>query len=83
MSWINLYFYVLKQYATFNGRAQRQEYWKFAFVSLIVSLALTLVGSLAGVKDLLANVYSFAVLIPYIAVGVRRLHDTNRSGCGS
>lgn len=80
MNWINLYLGVLKRYAAFQGRAQRKEYWIFALISTIVSIALIVIGALSGVKNLLSNIYGLAVLIPSIAAGVRRLHDTNRSG---
>jgi uncharacterized membrane protein YhaH (DUF805 family) len=80
MNWINLYLGVLKNYATFQGRAQRKDYWVFTLISTIVSIALIVIGALSGVKDLLSNIYGLAVLIPSIAAGVRRLHDTNRSG---
>lgn len=77
MQW---YLSVLRQYAVFRGRAQRKEYWMFVLCNLIVTLVLGLVGSLLGVKETLVNVYSLAVLLPSLAVGVRRLHDTNRTG---
>ena len=77
---LNLYLGVLKKYATFQGRAQRKEYWVFTLISTIVSIALFVIGALSGVKDLLSNIYGLAVFIPSIAAGVRRLHDTNRSG---
>lgn len=82
---MSTYIEVLKKYAVFSGRAPRKEYWMFVLINMIVSLLITLpaVGILMATQiDLtfLANIYSLAVLCPGIAVGVRRLHDTNRSG---
>ena len=82
MDW---YLQVLKNYAQFSGRARRKEYWYFALFNLIFSVALSFVDGIAGTVDmhsgigLLSTVYSLAVLIPSLAVGVRRLHDTGRS----
>ncbi|MFH9075407.1 DUF805 domain-containing protein [Streptomyces alboflavus] len=70
---------VLKKYAVFNGRARRAEYWMFTLISLIVSLVIFGIDMALGIWVLEA-VYSLAVLIPGIAVSVRRLHDTDRSG---
>ena len=63
------------KYVDFNGRAVRSEYWWFALFNLIVSIVLTIIS-----PKLLANIYSLATLLPALAVGVRRLHETNRSG---
>ncbi|HNP36357.1 MAG TPA: DUF805 domain-containing protein [Woeseiaceae bacterium] len=83
MSW---YLTVLKKYAVFDGRARRKEYWFFALINLIIVLLLSLVDSATGTLNtsaglgLLSGLYSLAVLIPSIAVAIRRLHDTSRSG---
>jgi uncharacterized membrane protein YhaH (DUF805 family) len=78
---------VLKKYATFDGRARRAEYWYFALFNLIISVVLSILdgivrsnSSTASTVGLLGGLYSLVVLIPSIAVGVRRLHDTGRSG---
>jgi uncharacterized membrane protein YhaH (DUF805 family) len=76
---MNYYLHVLQNYATFNGRARRSEYWYFFLFNLIISVVLGFVGGLIGF-DLLSSVYSIAVLIPSIAVGVRRMHDVGKSG---
>ncbi|UGY90294.1 DUF805 domain-containing protein [Streptomyces gobiensis] len=70
---------VLKKYAVFNGRARRQEYWMFALISLVISIVLTIVDAVLG-TGFIVGLYSLAVLLPSLAVGVRRLHDTDRSG---
>lgn len=83
---MNWYLYALKKYTVFAGRAQRQEYWYFFLINLVITLALGIVDHLLntpGSEDgtgLLGGVYSLAVLLPSVAVGIRRLHDIGRSG---
>lgn len=68
-----------KKYADFTGRARRTEYWMFVLFSLIVAVGIGIVdGLITG--GILGIVYALAILIPSIAIAVRRLHDTNRSG---
>ena len=77
---MNYYLDVLKKYAVFSGRARRAEYWFFALFNLIVSLILSAVDTAVGLEIGLSLVYSLAVILPSLAVTVRRLHDTGRSG---
>ena len=78
---MNWYLEVLKKYTVFNGRARRTEYWMFFLFSIIIWAVLFFIEfSLVGSPGVLANIYNLAVLIPGIAVSVRRLHNTNRSG---
>jgi uncharacterized membrane protein YhaH (DUF805 family) len=77
---MNWYVDVLKKYATFDGRARRKEYWMFFLFNLIISLALAFIEGIFGGPGVLGVLYSLAVLVPSIAVTVRRLHDTGRSG---
>lgn len=83
---MNWYLYVLKNYATFSGRARRKEYWMFFLISALISIVLTLLDILLGTYSveyeagLFSGLYSLLILIPSIAVVVRRLHDTDRSG---
>jgi uncharacterized membrane protein YhaH (DUF805 family) len=83
---MNWYLAVLKNYAGFSGRARRMEYWMFALVNLIIAIVLALVDRMTGTANpitgmgVLGGLYALAVLIPSIAVAVRRLHDTDRSG---
>ena len=82
MGW---YIEALKKYAVFGGRSRRKEYWYFVLFSLIVSLVLSAVDALLGTfgssnVGLLGGIYGLAVLIPSIAVSVRRLHDIDRTG---
>ena len=77
---------VLKKYVEFSGRARRKEYWMFTLISVIISIVLGIVDRLIGTdfnngsSGVLSSIYSLLVLLPSLAVGVRRLHDTNRSG---
>ena len=83
---MNWYLEVLKKYAVFSGRARRKEYWYFFLFNFIVSIVLAVVDSMTGSFDaeagigLLGLVYALGVLIPGLAVSVRRLHDIGRSG---
>ena len=82
MSWYLWYPEVLKKYAVFSGRAHRKEYWFFFLANVLIMLALSLLAEMsgAGLIRILYTLYWLAVLVPSIAVGVRRLHDTGRSG---
>jgi uncharacterized membrane protein YhaH (DUF805 family) len=77
---MNWYLEVLKKYAVFIGRSRRKEYWMFALFNLLIAFTLGFVEGLAGGPGALGAFYSLAVLIPGVAVGIRRLHDTDRSG---
>ncbi|HDO1358312.1 TPA: DUF805 domain-containing protein [Aeromonas veronii] len=69
------YLAVLQRFKDFKTRATRFEYWAFVLVNLIIGLLLSLIG-----VQWLDMVYQLAILIPSIAVAVRRLHDSSRSG---
>ncbi|MBU3012369.1 DUF805 domain-containing protein [Polaribacter vadi] len=88
---MNWYLKVLQQYADFKGRARRKEYWMFFLfqILIIVLLSLIIIFSSGGFDSneepsdiglIILGFYFLATLIPTIAVSVRRLHDTNRSG---
>jgi len=80
------YIEVLKKYAVFTGRARRKEYWFYFLINFLIITALLLVDNLLGTLDneagmgLLSGIYALAVLIPGLAVAVRRLHDSGRKG---
>jgi uncharacterized membrane protein YhaH (DUF805 family) len=76
---MNWYLLVLKKYADFNGRARRKEYWYFTLVSILISIVLTIIEMKMKVAHI-DSLYSLAVLLPSIAVGVRRMHDVGKSG---
>jgi uncharacterized membrane protein YhaH (DUF805 family) len=77
---MTVYVQVLKNYAVFDGRARRREYWTFFFANLAVLLVLSFIEGIFGGPGVMATLYNLAVMIPTIAVGVRRMHDTDRSG---
>lgn len=77
MKW---YLKVVKDnYANFNGRASRQEFWMFVLFNLIFSIAAGALDSMLGTMFISA-IYGLAVLIPGLGVSIRRLHDTSKSG---
>lgn len=83
---MNWYLVVLKKYATFSGRAARSEYWYFTLFNALISIGLIILDRVIGTYNAeaamgtLSSLYSLAVLIPSLAVSVRRLHDIGRSG---
>lgn len=78
MEW---YIRCLRKYAEFNGRARRAEYWYFVLFNFLISLALGIVeGIVADTPGILQGVYSLGIIVPSLAVGCRRLHDTGKSG---
>ena len=82
---MSYYIQVLSKYAVFNGRSRRKEYWYFFLFNLIIAIVLGFIEGLLGIASdmnmsILGNIYSLLVLIPGLAVCVRRLHDTGRSG---
>lgn len=77
---------VIENYANFEGRARRKEYWMFILVNSIISVVLGFVDGIAGLTfgpgktGILGLIYSLAVLVPSFAAGVRRMHDVGKSG---
>lgn len=70
----------LRKYADFNGRARRAEFWWYTLAVFIVSAIVSAVENVAfGGTGFLSWGLSLALLIPGLAVGARRLHDTDRS----
>lgn len=71
-----------QKYMDFTGRAPRSEYWYYILAYFIGSVVLSIVGALAGesVRMALLGIYSLALLLPTLAVAVRRLHDLDKSG---
>ncbi len=89
MNLITAYTTCFKKYASFKGRARRSEYWFFYLANLLITLPLTILVTIAlledaevllGVAFLLVVLYSLVCFLPGLAVIVRRLHDTGRSG---
>jgi uncharacterized membrane protein YhaH (DUF805 family) len=90
---VNWYLDVLKNnYANFEGRARRKEYWMFTLFNAIVFFALIIlisismdnytgeIGSIGSIASVILVIYSLGIIVPSIAVTVRRLHDTDKSG---
>jgi len=76
----------IQKYAEFSGRASRAEYWWYTLAVIIAYIAVSIVESIIGMDKTvgpygyLSVLLMLGTLVPSIAVGVRRLHDTNRSG---
>lgn len=83
---MNWYLKVLKQYADFNGRARRTEYWMFIVFNIIFAFAAMILDNILGIAIAgigygpIYGLYALAVFIPGLAVLVRRLHDVGKSG---
>ena len=76
----NPYVEALKNYAEFKGRATRREYWMFVLINLGICIVMAVLDAMLNTKGILANLYNLAMFLPSIAVGARRMHDTDRSG---
>ena len=77
----------IEKYADFSGRAPRAEYWWFFLALIVAYIVISIIESILGINRMVGGVYGpitalllLGTLVPSIAVGVRRLHDTNRSG---
>ena len=86
MQW---FIYCLKNYAKFDGRAGRSEYWFYALFSTLIFFILQFLSSMLGLQYAmnelitvypLASIWQVVTFVPSLAVGVRRMHDINRSG---
>lgn len=82
MKW---YLSVLKKYAVFSGRARRKEYWMFVLFNFIFAIIAAILDSVLAIALVsyygpISIVYLLAVLVPGLAVIVRRLHDVEKSG---
>ena len=83
MSW---YLAVLKKYAVFSGRARRKEFWMFALFNFLFAIVFGYLDRLLGTEmeggrvGLLGGIYALVVLLPWLAVSIRRLHDTGKRG---
>lgn len=83
MEW---YLKVLRQYADFSGRARRKEYWMFTLFNVIFICIAIILDSVFGLSfngmgyGLVYSIYCLVVLVPGLAVGIRRLHDVGKSG---
>jgi uncharacterized membrane protein YhaH (DUF805 family) len=85
MDWMLMPF---RRFADFSGRSRRKEYWMFTLLNIIVGFVLGLIGGILGgsseggsvIGSAIIGLYVLAVIIPSIAVTVRRFHDQDKSG---
>ncbi len=83
---MNWFLRAVEKYATFSGRAQRAEYWYYILFYLLLVMGLSSIDRLTGTYNelfgvgLLSGLCGLGLMLPSVAVGVRRLHDTGRSG---
>jgi len=83
---MNWYLKCLKQYADFNGRARRKEYWMFTLLNMIFALLALIIDNVVGTASpelgygVFYVLYALAMFIPGLSVSVRRLHDIGKSG---
>ena len=84
MEWATL---PLKRYAEFTGRSRRKEYWMFLLLSIGIYAIASILERIAGLNRMIAGTYgpitalvALGLLVPTLAVSIRRLHDSDRSG---
>jgi len=74
-----VYAKAFRNYFRFSGRTCRYDYWAFTLVNLLVSLLLSIVGSIGSFLAYMSMIYGWLVLVPSTAIQARRLHDVNKS----
>lgn len=86
---MNWFLDVIKnKYATFTGRARRQEFWMYVLVVVIIEIVLSILGGILGsisgalgtIISVIGGLFGLAILVPTLALWMRRLHDTGKSG---
>ncbi|RPD49638.1 DUF805 domain-containing protein [Hymenobacter sediminis] len=82
---MNYFLHVLRNYAVFQGRARRKEYWMFVLFNIIFAVAILMVDGAIMATGLLSFsplyiLYTLAIIVPSLSVVVRRLHDQNKTG---
>ena len=80
MSIVESAFQGLRKYADFKGRSSREEFWSFLGLVVILQALAGFVGLLFGVGPLLSGIVGALLIVPQLAVAVRRLHDVGKSG---
>ena len=73
-------FEAIKKYADFSGRARRKEYWLFILLYLIAAVIAGIIDAVLATMGIIGIILTLGLFIPSLSVGVRRLHDINRSG---
>jgi len=75
------YMEALQKYVEFSGRARRKEFWTFALTNFVISIILSVLDGIVGIGfGFIGTLFSLAIFLPSIAVGVRRLHDIGKEG---
>ncbi len=77
---INAYRLYFANFANFNGRTRRRDYWTVALTNAIIASILSTLGVYVGLFGMLAKLFSLVCLIPSISICTRRLHDIGKSG---
>lgn len=84
MDWMLL---PLRRYADFSGRSRRKEYWMFVLGAFLAAIVAGMIDGLLGMNTMIGGVYGpltlllfLAIIVPGIAVQVRRFHDQDKSG---
>jgi uncharacterized membrane protein YhaH (DUF805 family) len=77
---VHWYLQALRKYADFGGRAQRAEYWIPFLINVVLAFVLLFIDWAIGARNILYGLFVLAWICPGTAMGVRRLHDTGRSG---
>ncbi len=79
MSFMDAVKAVLTNYVGFSGRARRSEFWWYVLFLVIVDVVAMILNNLVG-TTIISTIVGLALLLPNLAVGARRLHDTGHSG---
>ena len=82
---MHYFFDALKKYAVFGGRSSRREYFMFFLISFVIAFALSFIlGIIKAVSNIdimfIGGIYQNALLVPSLALAIRRIHDTDKSG---
>jgi uncharacterized membrane protein YhaH (DUF805 family) len=77
---VSIYTGALSRYADFSGRTARRPFWILFLVNFVIGVVLQILGRATTLFTIVALLYALVWLVPNLAIGVRRLHDTNRSG---
>ena len=83
MKW---YIHCIKNYTNFSGRARRKEYWMFLLFNILIIISLSfisgIISEISGNETslVIVGIYILFIIVPHLAVVVRRLHDINKSG---
>ncbi len=84
---MNWYLEPLKKYAVFSGRSSRMEFWCFQLINLAIIIGMSIAASLTLNEGkvsffitIILNLFVLVMFIPSLALSIRRLHDTGRSG---